>query len=94
MLVFSTAFVNCCLSNLLSGGRGGGGILGHMRGGGPQTDKTPSAKSLYRAIFLDTTFDIAFYQCNLTFASISSEELSSYTVCSQVLSIVSIKTVC
>jgi hypothetical protein len=32
----------------------------------PQTEKTPAEKSLYRSIFLITTFGIAFYQSNLS----------------------------
>jgi hypothetical protein len=42
-----------------------GWVWGHKGGRGPQTDKTPAAKSLYRSIF--TTFGIAFYQSNLRF---------------------------
>jgi hypothetical protein len=34
--------------------------------GGPQTDKTPVAKSLYKTIFWITTFGSAFYQSNLS----------------------------
>jgi hypothetical protein len=30
----------------------GGGLWRHRRGGGPQTDKTTAAKSLYRSIVL------------------------------------------
>ncbi len=43
-----------------------------MEGGGgrkPQTDKTPAVKSLYRSFFQITTFDIAFYQSNLSTVS-------------------------
>jgi hypothetical protein len=29
----------------------GGGSMGSQEGGGPQIDKTPAAKSLYRSIF-------------------------------------------
>ena len=35
-------------------------------GRGPQTYKTPAEKSLCRSIFQITTFDIAFYQSNLS----------------------------
>jgi hypothetical protein len=40
--------------------------MGSWDGRGPQTDKTPAAKSLYRSIFLIMTFGIAFYQSNLS----------------------------
>jgi hypothetical protein len=45
----------------------GGGSVGpySYEGRGPQTDKTPAAKSLYRSIFLDNDICIAFYQSNL-----------------------------
>jgi len=46
----------------------GEGVWGHRRGGGrgPQTDKTPAAKPLYRSIFETTKFGIAFYQSSLS----------------------------
>jgi hypothetical protein len=37
--------------------------MGSKEGRGPQTDKTPAAKSLYRS---KTTFGIAFYQSNFS----------------------------
>jgi hypothetical protein len=40
--------------------------MGSKEGKGPQTDKTPAAKSVYRPILLITTFVIAFYQ-SITF---------------------------
>jgi hypothetical protein len=36
--------------------------MGTYEGRGPQTEKTPAAKSLYRSIFRRRTFGIAFYQ--------------------------------
>jgi hypothetical protein len=40
--------------------------MGSKEGREPQTDETSAAKSLYRSIFLITTFGIAFYQSNLS----------------------------
>jgi hypothetical protein len=40
--------------------------MGSNEGRGPQTDKTPAAKSLYKSIFFITTFGVAFYQSNLS----------------------------
>ncbi len=40
--------------------------MGSQEGMGPQTDKTPAAKSIHRSIFQITTFGIAFYQPNFS----------------------------
>ncbi len=56
---------------------GEGGVDYWVKGGrGPQTDKTPAAKSLYRSIFFITTFGIAFYQSNLSTGKCNSNGFS------------------
>jgi len=47
--------------------QGGRGSIGSLDGEGPQTDKTPAAKSLYRSIFLD----YYVWHCFLSFYVVS-----------------------